>query len=129
MRLRIADGSKVLARSDKVAVGAMLPDVSSAPTLLPFASAWKLEDGGKELGRAGLGAEPWAPNTPKKPVFCFLSPVYLSKVGHTQARRVHLAGKGPKGEYYAVASRDTLNCYELLTRIRDWPHGPQQDGV
>lgn len=56
MRLRIANGPKVLARADKVALGAMLPDVSSAPTLLPFASAWKLEEG-KELGLADLGAE------------------------------------------------------------------------
>lgn len=59
MRLRIANGPKVLAWADKVTLGAMLPDVSSAPTLLPFASAWKLEEG-KELGLADLGAEPGA---------------------------------------------------------------------
>ncbi|XP_075816658.1 histidine-rich glycoprotein-like [Microtus pennsylvanicus] len=62
MRLRIVDGPKVLVRADKAALGAMLPDVSSAPTLLPFAFAWKLEEG-KGLGLAGLGAEPGGDTT------------------------------------------------------------------
>lgn len=69
MRLRIANGPKVLARADKVALGAMLPDVSSAPTLLPFASAWKLEEG-KELGLADLGAE-HGPEDTKEASFLF----------------------------------------------------------
>lgn len=95
MRLRIADGPKVLVRADKAALGAMLPDVSSAPTLLPFASAWKLEEG-KELGLAGLGAEPGARKHQRSQFSVSYLPFIFQRWGTPRLEGSILLEKGPK---------------------------------